>query len=86
MIANHFVSKTGDQPLFGRFQPPQLPSEAQRVAQGQVVNAFVQSILVADANANVVVLGDLNDFQFSPPVMALKGSSLTNLTDTLPET
>ena len=41
VIANHFNSKGGDQPLFGRFQPPARVSEAQRHAQAQVVNDFV---------------------------------------------
>ena len=33
--------------------------------QAAVVHDFVQSILAIDADANVVVLGDLNDFEFS---------------------
>jgi predicted extracellular nuclease len=84
VIANHFNSKGGDQPLEGRFQPPARPSEAQRLQQAQVVNAFVASILSQDANANIVVLGDLNDFAFSAAVTALKGSVLTDLLETLP--
>ena len=32
-IANHFNSKGGDQPLFGRFQPPVRSSEVQRHRQ-----------------------------------------------------
>ncbi|MCW5852124.1 MAG: hypothetical protein KIT87_18770 [Anaerolineae bacterium] len=85
VIGNHFVSKTGDQPLFGRFQPPQLVSEAQRIQQAQAVNQFVERILALDANANVVVLGDLNDFQFTPTLQTVAGVALTNLTDMLPE-
>jgi uncharacterized protein len=84
-IANHFNSKGGDQPLFGHFQPPVLSSEAQRVQQAQIVNNFVDDILALNANANVVVLGDLNDFQFSPALTTLKGGVLTTLIDTLPE-
>ncbi|RAM52047.1 MAG: hypothetical protein C6Y22_08425 [Hapalosiphonaceae cyanobacterium JJU2] len=84
VVANHFNSKGGDQPLFGRFQPPTLSSEAQRTQQAQIVNNFVDSVLAADPNANVVVMGDLNDFQFSNPIATLKGGVLTNLVDTLP--
>ncbi|PMB49563.1 hypothetical protein CEN40_04580 [Fischerella thermalis CCMEE 5205] len=84
VVANHFNSKGGDQPLFGRFQPPTLTSEAQRTQQAQIVNNFVDSVLTADPNANVVVMGDLNDFQFSNPIATLKGDVLTNLIDTLP--
>jgi predicted extracellular nuclease len=84
VVANHFNSKGGDQPLFGRFQPPTLSSEAQRTQQAQIVNNFVDSVLAADPNANVMVMGDLNDFQFSNPITTLKGGVLTNLVDTLP--
>jgi predicted extracellular nuclease len=57
VVANHFNSKGGDDPLFGRFQPPILVTEAQRTAQAQVVRDFVAAILAYDAAANVVVLG-----------------------------
>ena len=33
VVGNHFNSKGGDEPLFGRFQPPALVTEAQRVQQ-----------------------------------------------------
>jgi hypothetical protein len=85
VIANHFNSKGGDQPLFGRFQPPTRSSEVQRHAQAQVVNSFVDSILAADRNANVIVLGDINDFEFSETVQILSGRVLTSLMETLPK-
>jgi predicted extracellular nuclease len=85
VIANHFNSKGGDQPLFGRFQPPGRSSEVQRHAQAQVVNSFVDSILAADRNANVIVLGDINDFEFSETVQILSGGVLTSLMETLPK-
>jgi endonuclease/exonuclease/phosphatase family metal-dependent hydrolase len=84
LIGNHFNSKGGDQPLFGRFQPPTLSSEVQRTQQAQIVNDFVDAILAADANANVIVLGDLNDFDFSTTLSTLQGGVLTNLYSTLP--
>jgi len=85
VIANHFNSKGGDQPLFGRFQPPFLGSQTQRVAQAQVVATFVSDILALDANANIFVLGDLNDFEFSAPLEVLKAVGLTTLIETLPQ-
>ena len=85
LIANHFNSKGGDQPLFGHFQPPTLVSEVQRNQQAQVVNDFVDSILAAQSGAPVVVLGALNDYEFSTPLQTLKGAVLANLVETLPQ-
>ena len=85
VIVNHFSSKGGDQPLFGRFQPPGRVTEAQRHQQARVVNDFVDEILGAFKNARVVVLGDLNDFEFSETLQILEGGVLTNLMDTLPK-
>ncbi|MDQ3699845.1 MAG: endonuclease/exonuclease/phosphatase family protein [Chloroflexota bacterium] len=84
VIANHFVSKIGDDPLFGRFQPPIRETETQRRQQAQAVKTFVDAILALDAQARIVVLGDLNDFDFSDTLAILKGSVLTNLIETLP--
>ncbi|HEX9269742.1 MAG TPA: PKD domain-containing protein [Candidatus Limnocylindria bacterium] len=85
VIANHFNSKGGDDPLFGRFQPPTRSSEAQRLQQAYVVNDFVDTLLGVEPNANVVVLGDLNDFEFSAQVQALEGGVLHDLIETLPQ-
>jgi predicted extracellular nuclease len=86
VVGNHFNSKGGDNPLFGRFQPPVLASEPQRVQQAQVLNTFVDQILAQDASTNVIVLGDLNDFDWSTPLATLQGSPpvLSNLYATLP--
>ncbi len=83
VIVNHFNSKGGDDALYDEHQPPVLASEVQRIQQAQVVNGFVSSLLALDPAARVVVLGDLNDFQFSTPVQIVAGSLLTNLINTL---
>jgi len=83
-IANHFNSKGGDDPLFGRYQPPSRPSETQRHQQATVVKTFVDQILAVNANAKVIVLGDLNDFEFSQSTSILTaGGALTDLPQTL---
>ncbi|WP_194540523.1 5'-nucleotidase C-terminal domain-containing protein [Paenibacillus sp. JZ16] len=84
VIANHFNSKSGDQGPFGNTQPPVLSSETQRHQIAAVVNRFVKSVVSANPDANVVVLGDLNDFQFTETANILKGNELDNLIDTLP--
>ncbi|MDX2228739.1 MAG: cadherin-like domain-containing protein [Leptolyngbyaceae cyanobacterium bins.349] len=84
VIGNHFNSKGSDQPLFGPNQPPTLNSEAQRNQQATLVRNFVQSILAIDPNANVIVAGDLNDFEFSNPLTILENGGLNTLVETLP--
>jgi len=85
-IANHWNSKGGDNPLFGHYQPPVLSSETKRNQQATVVRDFVSQILAVDPNARVIVLGDLNDFEFSTPLNTLKnGGMLATLMDVLPQ-
>ena len=90
-IANHFASKGGDDPLFGRWQQPVRASEVQRVRQATEVRGFIDSILDVDASARVVVLGDINDFEFSPTVDTLVGAQqsssrrMVDLPRTLPK-
>jgi uncharacterized protein len=92
VIANHWDSKLGDQNADGRYQYPEQSSRVQRSGQAQVVHDFVNKILDTDKKAQVVVVGDLNDYQFSPPLASLKtGTSdgtgpsiLTDLITTLP--
>jgi uncharacterized protein len=84
VVALHLSSKGGDQPLFGRFQPPARSSEVDRHAQARSVNDFADEIFAVDPQANVIVLGDVNDFDFSETVQILEGGVLTTLMDTLP--
>jgi predicted extracellular nuclease len=84
-IATHFSSKGGDDPLFGRFQPPTRSSEVARHQQAGEVRAFVDQVLAAEPDARVAVLGDLNDFDFSQTANILVGFGTTALTD-LPRT
>ncbi|WP_326583663.1 endonuclease/exonuclease/phosphatase [Streptomyces sp. NBC_00481] len=65
VIANHFASKGGDQSLHSEFQPPKRGSETQRHLQATAVNSFVKEILAKEKNADVIALGDINDFEFS---------------------
>jgi predicted extracellular nuclease len=86
VIANHFDAKLGDQSQDGRFQFPAQSSAVQRAGQALAEHNFVNQILAIDKKADVVVVGDLNDYQFSPALSVLKtgtadGSGKPNLTD-----
>ncbi|GGT24468.1 endonuclease/exonuclease/phosphatase family protein [Streptomyces purpureus] len=71
VIANHFGSKGGDESLVSHHQPPNRSSEVKRLQQAQAVNTFVKDILKVQRGADVVVLGDINDFEFSATTKAL---------------
>ncbi|MGK5450834.1 endonuclease/exonuclease/phosphatase family protein [Streptomyces radiopugnans] len=86
VVANHFASKGGDQSLHAAVQPPNRSSEVQRTAQARVVNHFVRQVLAVERKANVVVLGDINDFEFSATTRELTaGGALRSAVLSLPE-
>jgi hypothetical protein len=84
LVNLHLASKGGDDPFFGRRQPPKTPSTDRRNAQVGVVAEFVGALLVRDPEAGVVVLGDLNDFDGSRPLATLGGAGLEDLVVRLP--
>ena len=84
VIANHLNSKLGDDAAFGQNQPPVLGSEPQRMELAKLINNFVKEIAKDNPEENVVVLGDMNDFEFSNPLQVLKGNELTNMIDHVP--
>jgi len=93
VVDNHFSSKGGSAPILGVEQPFEERQEDptvngsldQRRAQADAVNNFVKGILTDNPDANVVVVGDLNEFEFVSPLENILGENLTNLTETLPE-
>jgi uncharacterized protein len=85
VVANHWNSKSGDNPLFGRFQPPVAVTETQRAGQATAVADFVQDIFALQPNASVVIAGDLNDFDYSAAVGILTATGMVDLPNTLPD-
>lgn len=65
VVTNHFSSKGSDESLHGVNQPPERVTEPQRNDQAEVVRGFADELLGVDPDAHLVVMGDLNDFQFS---------------------
>ncbi|MFE5794562.1 endonuclease/exonuclease/phosphatase family protein [Streptomyces sp. NPDC056503] len=85
VIANHFGSKGGDESIVSHHQPPNRSSEAKRLLQAQAVNAFVKEIIAVDKQADVLVVGDINDFEFSGTTEALTdGDALYPAVKSLP--
>ncbi|WP_225885409.1 endonuclease/exonuclease/phosphatase family protein [Leptolyngbya sp. KIOST-1] len=94
LVNNHFSSKGGSAPILGTEQPFEARQEDptvngsldRRQQQSLAVQNFVSDVLGADSAANVVVLGDFNEFEFVSPVRDLAANTgLTNLTELLPE-
>ncbi|MEM7544690.1 MAG: choice-of-anchor I family protein [Pseudomonadota bacterium] len=65
LINNHWSSRFGSDPIFGAIQPFNQGGEAAREAQALALNEVVDSLLSSDEEARVVVLGDLNTFDFT---------------------
>ncbi|PSL41799.1 hypothetical protein B0H99_10143 [Planomicrobium soli] len=84
VIAAHLNSKGGDQGLFGKTQPPILKSVDQRIKLATAINDFIKQGQEQDPNLNVVVTGDMNDFEFTPALQALKGDNLANKVEDVP--
>jgi predicted extracellular nuclease len=80
----HLSSKGGDDPPFGRRQPPLAGSTRLRTDQARVVAGFVEELTRTDASARVVVLGDLNDFEDTEPLRVLEAVGLEDLIKRLP--
>ncbi len=79
VIANHWNSKSGDTPLFGSTQPPIYGSEVQRKNIANVVYQFIADIKAKNPEANVVSVGDFNDYQFSDSLKIHEGNLMTNM-------
>lgn len=79
VIANHWNSKSGDTPLFGSTQPPVYGSEEQRHKIAKIVADFIDDIKTKDPDANIVSVGDFNDFQFSESLKIHEGEHMTNM-------
>jgi predicted extracellular nuclease len=76
VIGNHWNSKRGDTAVFGMDQPPVQVSRDQREEIAEVIHDFIAELKDKQPEANVVVLGDFNDFPWSPPLQILEGEGM----------
>jgi predicted extracellular nuclease len=78
LVGNHLKSKggpqytgdatdSGDDPVYGAFQPPVRWTEIVRHLQADYVRRLVDLLLAQHPGANVAVGGDMNDFSFAEP-------------------
>ena len=86
VVNNHLPSRFGSTPIFGGPQPFFQAGEIERAAQTQALNDYVDGLLAADPDANVMVVGDMNTFQWTNEIAdILPGPEpvLANLIDSL---
>lgn len=73
IIGAHLTSKIGSDNTFSGTQLPANAGALARAAQAAAINAYIDALLAANGDANVVVAGDFNEFHFEEPLEVLTG-------------
>ncbi|HEM3574194.1 TPA: LPXTG cell wall anchor domain-containing protein [Streptococcus suis] len=79
VLANHLNSKRGDNGLYGKIQPISFKSEEKRHILAQTIADFTKAGLAQNPNANIVMLGDFNDYEFTKTIEILETGGMANL-------
>jgi predicted extracellular nuclease len=69
VISVHNSSRFGSTPIFGGPQPFVQAGEAEREAQSNALNQYVDSLLAGDSDAQIMVAGDFNTFEFTDELL-----------------
>ena len=85
VINNHLTSRFGSTPIFGGPQPFVQAGEAEREAQVGALNEVVDVLLGEDPHANIMVLGDLNTFEWTDDLAEILPGPEPVLTNLLTE-
>ena len=64
-INNHLTSRYGSTPTYGSVQPFVQAGERERAAQALALHRVVTGLLASAPDAAIVVLGDMNTFEFT---------------------
>jgi predicted extracellular nuclease len=76
VFVNHFKSKRGGE----------AETAPRRLLQAQRINALVDEILAQDAQAQIIVMGDFNDYELSPAMREMtENGRLTNILLQVPD-
>ncbi len=84
VVNNHLTSRFGSSPVYGGPQPFVQAGEEEREAQVAALNELAERALDIDANANIVILGDLNTFQFTNDLLDILPGEDNRLTNLIP--
>ncbi|VHL94793.1 endonuclease/exonuclease/phosphatase family protein [Streptococcus pyogenes] len=77
VVANHLNSKRGDNALYGRVQPVTFKSEQRRHVLANMLAQFAKE--GTKHQANIVMLGDFNDFEFTKTIQLIEEGDMVNL-------
>jgi predicted extracellular nuclease len=69
VISVHNTSRFGSTPIFGGPQPFVQAGEAEREAETTALNQYVDFLLESDSNAQVMVVGDFNTFEWTDELL-----------------
>ncbi|MEJ2747720.1 MAG: hypothetical protein P8183_07390, partial [Anaerolineae bacterium] len=75
ILVNHFKSKRGGE----------VETAPRRVAQAQHIVDLLADLQASDPAARVIVLGDFNDYEQSPPLDLMTANGLTNVLQQIPD-
>jgi VCBS repeat-containing protein len=79
-VSIHNYSRLGSDEMYGQHQPPEISGDARRTDQTATVSDYVHQLLQARPDANVVVGGDFNGFQYEASLTQLEANGgLVNL-------
>lgn len=81
IIGLHLVSQSAKSPDWGNIQPPDNPEQVKRQAQMMLVAELVKKLLQEHSNRNIIVIGDMNDYQWSNTLQILKDADLFFLSE-----
>lgn len=76
VIGVHLISQGTNAPDWGSQQPPERPSDRQRIDQARALNEFIGDILSSEPDIPIFVVGDMNDDPWSESMQTLVGESL----------
>ncbi|MGG6832359.1 UNVERIFIED_CONTAM: endonuclease/exonuclease/phosphatase family protein [Streptococcus canis] len=77
VVANHLNSKRGDNALYGRVQPVTFKSEQRRHVLANMLAQFAKE--GSKHQANIVMLGDFNDYEFTKTIQLIEEGGMANL-------
>lgn len=85
VVVNHLKSKRFDDKIYSKNQPVKRASENLRIPEGEYIGAFLKKINKQKPNAIILSMGDMNDFEFSPTLKAMKTDVMVSAVEQLPK-